>query len=74
MAGWAVLGISYGAKIRRVETMKCNANNEYAIPDRLDLFEDQNSQEHLSDDPSDLVLVLMAKGPPARDARQKSKS
>jgi hypothetical protein len=49
--------------------MKRNANNEYAIPDGLGLFEDQNSLEHVSDDPSDLVLVLMAKGSPDRDAK-----
>ena len=54
--------------------MKRNANNEYAIPDGLGLFEDQNSLEHVSDDPSDLVLVLMAKGPPDRDAKHKSKN
>jgi hypothetical protein len=47
---------------------------EYAIPDGLDLFDDQNPHEHVSDDPSDLVLVLMAKGGNPRDAQKKTKS
>jgi hypothetical protein len=54
--------------------MKCNANKEYAIPDGLDLFDDQNPHEHVSDDPSDLVVVLMPKGGNPRDAQSKSKN
>jgi hypothetical protein len=54
--------------------MKRNANKKYAIPDGLDLFDDQNSHEHVSDDPSDLVLVLMAKSGNPRDAQSKSKN
>jgi hypothetical protein len=54
--------------------MKRNANEGHAIPDGLDLFDNQIPQEHVSDDPSDLVLVLMAKGGNPRDAQQKSKN
>jgi hypothetical protein len=53
--------------------MKRNANVEHAIPDRLDLFEDQNSPEQVSDDPSDLVLVLTDKKGSSGDAQQKKK-
>ena len=53
--------------------MKRNNNKVHPIPDGLDLFNDQNPQKHVSDDPSDLVLVLMAKSSNARDAQKKSK-
>jgi hypothetical protein len=53
--------------------MKRNANVEHAIPDGLDLFEDQNSSEHASDDPSDLVLVLTDKKGSSGDAQQRKK-